>query len=150
MGVVIVGIIDPQAWGGRIWIPPPPGSRILGMENKFPPQGVRIWGGRFLADPQNRSSPPKMGVFPPPKMGVENAFPPKMGVKIPKIFACGAIFLPPPQPLGWHVLNFLGGKPFPPQDSPPPGPQTLGVKFPPPGVQNLGRENAFPPPKMGV
>ena len=92
------------------------------------------------------SPPPnKSGGQLTPKIG---RFPPKLGVKTPKIFACGAIFRPP-QPWVLHVLNFLGGgTPIPPQYSTP-RVSDLGGKIPPPGSQNPGVESAVPPQFWG-
>ena len=147
-GQAIVGIIDPQDWGGKDLDSPPGVSESGGGEINSPPRVSESGGGRFLADPQNRSSPPKTGGqigLPPPKTGGQIGFPPpKLGVKTPKIFACGAIFLPP-QPWGSARFEFLGGGSHSPPRIPPPGSQIMGVRFPPRGLRMWGGKVHSPP-----
>ena len=137
----------PPRLGGEGFGFPPRGLGIWGGKINSPPKVSESGGGRFLADPQNPSSPPKTGGqigLPPPKLGVKLAFPPQnWGSKPPK-FSPAALFSFPPQPQESDILNFLGGEAIPP-----PGSQIMGVGFPPPGSQNVGGGKCIPPPSFG-
>ena len=156
-----IDVFSPPSWGGNQKNISPPWSRIMGGKGNVPPHGLERWGGN--AFPPHKMggrifhSPPSYAISPPSHGGESHSppilwggnpqkwsFPPHHGGEIPKIFACGAIFPPPPScgesnthfpPIRW------GGK----GKIAPHGLRLWGGVITPPGSEIMGGDIDFPP-----